>query len=99
MQIPTFKFVSVNDAIKQLETMKKYGKKGIVCIIDFDNNTEARKTVNYDESCLLIKKANTIIHNQDDFIPHLELYSAVQKDIKNIIPIGTMHDIYINARI
>lgn len=94
----TFSFMSVDNAIKELTYLKQHGKKTIICIIDFDNDTEERKAVTYDESCRLIKGANTIIHNQDDFIPHLELYSTIQKDIRNIIPSGIMHDIYINQR-
>ena len=93
----TFKFMDVDQAIQKLENMKRKGKKTIVCIIDFDNDTSEKKIVTYDESCRLIKKANTIIHNDDEFIPHLELYSAIQNDLKNILPKGIMHDLYISG--
>lgn len=93
--MPTLEFLNVDQAIEKLEYMKRKGKRTIVCVIDFDNDTEERKTVTYAESCRLIEKANTIIHNQDDFIPHLELYSITQKDIYNIIPKGIIQDLYI----
>jgi len=93
--MPTFEFLDADQAIKKIEYLKRNKKRSIVCIINFDEDTEERKTVNYDESCRLIECANTIVHNDDDFIPHLELYSTRQEDIRNIIGEGVMHDLYI----
>lgn len=95
--MPTFEYLDVDQAIKKLENMKRKGKKAVVCVIDFDNDTAERKLVTYDESCRLIEKANTIIHNDDEFIPHIELYSTIQNDLKNILPLGIMHDLYISG--
>ena len=41
---------------------------------------------------------NTIIINEDEYIPHIELYSMIQNDLENIIKRGVMHDIIIPKR-
>lgn len=91
----SFKFTDVDDAIRKLQDLKKENKKGriIICTIDFDNDKESRKTATPDEGCLLVRRSQTIIMNEDTFIPHMELYSRKQTSIENIIKEGIMHDI------
>lgn len=89
------KFSDVDSAIKGLQDLKKDGKNRsiIICTIDFDNDEESRKVTTSDEGCVLVKKSKTIIINEDEYIPHMELYSVAQNDLENIIRKGIMHDI------
>lgn len=94
------KFSNVDGAIKSLQDLKKDGKNGtiIICTIDFDHDEESRKIATPDEGCVLVRKSKTIIINEDEYIPHMELYSMAQNDLENIIPKGVMHDIIIPKR-
>ena len=94
------KFTDVDSAIKGLQDLKKDGKTGkiIICTIDFDNDEESRTIASPEEGCVLVKKSKTIIINEDEYIPHLELYSRVQNDLENIICEGIMHDIIFQKR-
>lgn len=91
------RFSDVDSAIKELEDLKKDGKNRnvVICTIDFDNDEESRKIATPEEGCVLVKKSKTIIINEDEYIPHMELYSIVQHDLENILKKGTMHDIII----
>lgn len=91
----SFKFTNYDDAIRKLQDLKKENKKGNIVIwtIDFDNDKESRTIATPDEGCLLVRRSQTIIMNEDTFIPHMELYSKKQTDIENIIKEGVMHDI------
>ena len=43
----------------------------------------------------LIKRSGTIVLNKDsdeDMVSILSMYTAIQKDIYNIVPIGEKHD-------
>lgn len=94
------KFGDVDSAIKSLQDLKKDGKKRTIIIstIDFDTDVESRKEATPDEGCVLVRKSKTIIINEDEYIPHMELYSMVQNDLENIIKRGVMHDIIIPKR-
>lgn len=94
------KFSDIDSAIKGLEDLKKDGKNKtiIICTIDLDNDKESRKVATPDEGCVLVRKSKTIIINEDEYIPHMELYSIVQNDLENIIRKGIMHDIIIPKR-
>lgn len=91
----SFKIVNVDDAIKKLQDLKRVNNNStiLICTIDFDNDEERQMTATPEEGCILVKKSKTVILNEDEFIPHIELYSIEQKDISNIIRRGTMHDI------
>ena len=91
----TYDVLSVDDAIDRLKKIKNKNpqERIIICTIDFENDSETRKSCSPDEGCLLIRKSNTIVYNGDKFLPHMEVYSIRQKDIKNIIRKGVMHDI------
>lgn len=94
------KFTDVDSAIKALQALKKDGKDGriLICTIDFDNDKESRKVTTSDEGCVLVRKSKTIIINEDEYIPHMELYSVVQNDLKNRTREGIMHDIIFHKR-
>lgn len=91
----TYKIIDIDSAIKKLQDLKKINEnqKIVICTIDFENDKESRETATPDEGCVLVKKSRTIIIDEDAFISHMELYSTHQKDIKNIIREGVMHDI------
>ena len=93
----SYGFVDIDTAIKELETLKKKGKNAVVCIINFDERTTERTIATYDESCDIIKNGITIAHNRDKYISHIEVFSILQNDIKNIKPKGIMHDILIGG--
>ena len=90
----TYKFTDVDSAIEMLQNLKKLNiEKGIAFTIDFDNQEESKKIVTPDDSCLLIRKSKTIIVNEDTYIPHMQVFSTNQSDLKNIRREGKMHDI------
>lgn len=92
----TFEYCNEEQAIKILQKLKKNkGNKKqriIICTIDFDNDTQIRKTASPDEGCILIRNSEMILLNKDDYVPHMELYSIIQ-DMNNIRSKGVMHDI------
>lgn len=95
----TYEILSVENAIKKLNQIKGTNKKVAVCIIDFDNDQEDTMMVTYKEGCKLIRAAKSIIHNGDEFIPHLELFSVIQNDVNNMIKKGVMHDILLPPKL
>lgn len=94
-----FKFTDIDSAIKKLQDLKRKNKDVtiVICTIDFDNDMESRKMATPDEGCILVKRSKTIIINEDEFIPHMELYSTKQNDLENIIRSGLMHDIILRT--
>lgn len=93
----TIEYCDEDKAIKILRKIKKDNKAGkkrgvVICTINFDEDTEIRKVANPEEGCILVKNSKTIILNNDNFFPHMELYSIIQ-DINNIRKRGIMHDI------
>lgn len=93
----SFEYMTIDDALAKMQQLKRQKKNGkavkvIICTIDFDNDTETRKAASPDEGGDLIRKSKTLIFNQDEFLPHLELYSVIQ-DINNLKSEGVMHDI------
>lgn len=91
----SYKFSNYDDAIEMLQQMKKKGgnRKSPVFTIDFDNDTESKSSITFDEGCILVKKSKTIIINEDVYIPHMQLFSTIQTDIENIRREGVMQDI------
>lgn len=93
----TIEYCDEDKAIKILKKMKKENKSGkkrriVICTFNFDEDTETRKVASPEEGCLLVKKAETIILDDDVYFPHMELYSIFQ-DIHDIRRKGVMHDI------
>lgn len=97
----TFKILDVDTAIHKLMEIKLKGNEGdfVVFMVDFDNDTSEKLITSFDESCNLIRNAATIAHNDDEYLPHMELFSNFYKDKRNIKPNGIMHDIFLCNRI
>ena len=95
----SYGFIDIDDAIRQLERIKKENKKAVVFVVNFDNDTSEKKTVTYDEGCKIIRNGMTIAHNQDEYISHIEVFSVKQKDKEHILPVGIMHDILIGREL
>lgn len=95
----SYGFIDIDDAIRQLEQIKKENKKAVVFVVNFDNDTSEKKTVTYDEGCKIIRNGMTIAHNQDEYISHIEVFSVKQKDKEHILPVGIMHDILIGREL
>ena len=93
----SYSFVDIDTAIKELENIKNSGRNIVVCMINFDKKSSKKIIATYDESCKIIRNGVTIAHNRDEYISHLEVFSILQNDIKNIKPKGIMHDILIGS--
>lgn len=95
MKTEAYDYSTIGEAIERLQKLKTEGKnpKNVVILtMDFDNNTSSKKIASPDDGCLLVKKSKTIIMNEDEYIPHMQLFNTEQ-NIKNIIRRGIMHDI------
>lgn len=92
---PTFKILTIDVAIEVVQKLKQVNpcQKIKICVIDFDHGSESVKVCSPDEACLLICQSRTVIFNNDEYIPHMELFSTHIRDVRNIIPKGIMHDI------
>lgn len=91
----SYRFGNIDEAIEMLQSLKKQGKnkKVVVFTVDFDANLQNKKIATPEEGCMLVKKSNTIIINEDTYISHMQLFSIKQDNIKNIIKEGIMHDL------
>lgn len=93
----SYRFGNYDEAISMLQELKRQGKKGkvVVFTMDFDdeNNIPQKTIASPDYGCRLVRRSKTIIINEDEFIPHMQLFSEAQNDIENIIQKGIMHDI------
>ena len=96
----SFNFIDCDSAITKLQELKKENKNISITIhtFDFDNDEVSRKVTTPDEGCILVRKSKTVIYNEDEFVPHMELFSMVQNDIENILKKGILHDIIIPHR-
>ena len=95
MKTEAYDYSTIDEAIERLQKLKTEGKnpKNVVILtMDFDNNTSSKKIASPDDGCLLVKKSKTIIMNEDEYIPHMQLFNT-EETIKNIIRRGIMHDI------
>lgn len=92
---PTFQILTIDAAIEKMQELKQVDpyQKITICTIDFERGSESRNVCSPDEGCLLICQSRTVIFNNDEYIPHMELFSTYIRDVKNIIPKGIMHDI------
>lgn len=90
----TFEIMTCDEAIKVLQKMKKQNKncKVAVTSFDFETNETKFRAASPDGVCILVKNSNTIIMNDDDFFPHMQLYSRSQIP-ESIVREGIMHDV------
>lgn len=89
-----FEFNDVDSAVQALLKCKKDGVhvKIYLGFVDFENNKENGKFTTIDEGIQVVKKAQSIFCEIDNFTPHIMAYSK-QQNMKNIKTEGTMHDI------
>ena len=93
----TYELMTVDAAIQNLQDIKKKNKKAKIVIgtIDFENDFESRVMTSPDEGCSLVRLSKTIVYNGDNYIPHMQLFTKKQDNIRNIQRIGVLHDIFI----
>lgn len=95
----SYRFCNYDEAIEMLQSLKKREKnrKIVIFTIDFDKDMESSGITTPEEGCILIKRSKTIIINEDKYIPHMQLFSTFQTDIKNVVKKGIMHDILVGS--
>ena len=97
--------ISKEQAIKVMEEnlkiLKECSDSDTFLLLSFDlkeNKSLGRKRVDLNNGKKLVKSSNTFVLNKDeeeDSVSVLSIYTAMQKDIYNIIPIGKKHDMII----
>lgn len=95
MTMESYTFMDCDQAIKELEKLKKKNKncKVLICTVDFDNDRSEERIASPEEGCKLIQKSETIIFNNDKYVRHMQLFSKKQESIENLLREGIMHDI------
>ena len=69
--------------------------KMIVLFVDYDRETDDCLSLGRDVVTKLINKANTIIFNEDTFVPQIQLWS-IKQELEDMKRKGTMHDVLIS---
>lgn len=97
--------ISKEQAIKVMEEnlkiLKECSDSDTFLLLSFDlkeNKSLGRKRMNLCNGRKLVKNSKTFILDTDtekDSISVLSIYTAMQKDIFNIIPVGKKHDMII----
>ena len=96
--------ISKEQAIKVMEEnlkiLKECSDSDTFLLLSFDlkeNKSLGRKRVNFKNGKKLVYDSKTFILNKDeeDSVSVLSMYTAMQKDIFNILPIGKKHDMII----
>ena len=97
--------ISKEQAIKVMEEnlkiLKECSDSDTFLLLSFDlkeNKRLGRKRLDLNNGRKLVSNSKTFILNKDeeeDTVSVLSIYSALQKDIFNILPIGKKHDMII----
>ena len=97
--------ISKEQAIKVMEEnlkiLKECSDSDTFLLLSFDlkeNKSLGRKRLDLNNGRKLVSNSKTFILNKDeeeDTVSVLSIYSALQKDIFNILPIGKKHDMII----
>lgn len=97
--------ISKEQAIKVMEEnlkiLKECSDSDTFLLLSFDlkeNKSLGRKRLDLNNGRKLVSDSKTFILNKDeeeDTVSVLSIYSALQKDIFNILPIGKKHDMII----
>ena len=97
--------ISKEQAIKVMEEnlkiLKECSDSDTFLLLSFDlkdNKSLGRKRLDLNNGRELVSNSKTFILNKDeeeDTVSVLSIYSALQKDIFNILPIGKKHDMII----
>ena len=97
--------ISKEQAIKVMEEnlkiLKKCSDSDTFLLLSFDlkeNKSLGRTRLDLNNGRKLVKNSKTFIlntDNEEDSVSVLSIYTAMQKDILNILPIGKKHDMII----
>ena len=97
--------ISKEQAIKVMEEnlkiLKEYSDSDTFLLLSFDlkeNKSLGRTRLDLNNGRKLVKNSKTFIlntDNEEDSVSVLSIYTAIQKDILNILPIGKKHDMII----
>lgn len=97
--------ISKEQAIKVMEEnlkiLKKCSDSDTFLLLSFDlkeNKSLGRKRLNLINGNKLVNNSKTFVLNEDrerDSISTLSMYTTIQNDIYNIIPVGKKHDMII----
>ena len=97
--------ISKEQAIKVMEEnlkiLKECSDSDTFLLLSFDlkeNKSLGRRRLNFKNGKKLVSDSKTFVLNKDeeeDTVSVLSIYSALQKDIFNILPIGKKHDMII----
>lgn len=97
--------ISKEQAIKVMEEnikiLKECSDSDTFLLLSFDlkeNKSLGRKRLDLKNGKTLVKNSKTFVLNRDneeDSVSILSIYSSMQKDIFNILPIGKKHDMII----
>ena len=97
--------ISKEQAIKVMEEnlkiLKECSDSDTFLLLSFDlkeNKSLGRTRLDLNSGRKLVKNSKTFILNTDseeDSVSVLSIYTAIQKDILNILPIGKKHDMII----
>ena len=97
--------ISKEKAIKVMEEnlkiLKEYSDSDTFLLLSFDlkeNKSLGRKRLNLIGGNKIVNNSKTFVLNKDyeeDSVSVLSMYTAIQNDIYNILPIGKKHDMII----
>ena len=97
--------ISKEQAIKVMEEnlkiLKECSDSDTFLLLSFDlkeNKSLGRTRLDLNNGRKLVKNSKTFIlntDNEEDSVSVLSIYTAIQKDILNILPIGKKHDMII----
>lgn len=97
--------ISKEQAIKVMEEnlkiLRECSDSDTFLLLSFDlkeNKSLGRRRLNFKNGKKLVSNSKTFVLNKDeeeDSVSVLSMYTAMQKDIFNIIPIGKKHDLII----
>ena len=86
---------------ENLKILKKCSDSDTFLLLSFDlkeNKSLGRTRLDLNNGRKLVKNSKTFIlntDNEEDSVSVLSIYTAIQKDILNILPIGKKHDMII----
>lgn len=97
--------ISKEQAIKVMEenlrVLKECSDSDTFLLLSFDlekNKSLGRKRLFFQNGKKIVNNSKTFVLNKDqeeDSVSILSMYTAIQKDIYNIVPIGKKHDMII----
>lgn len=81
------------DEMKAINILESHKGKLIVTIVNLENGTSERNLILKEEGMEVIRKAQAIGFDDDEYIPHIMCYTSAQNDIEHITRKGKVYDI------